>query len=263
MDEFEPQGIENKAMNMLDLPTRRDESWRYSDLSALQSVWPLPAPVRIDVAAGEAAHHHLLQDAADGATAVHDYVVTVADGARCDFHVLNIGGQLGRVTIDVTLGRGSHFELGGAILGSGDQTLEIVTSVTHAQPDATSGQTIRSILSERATGSYLGRIAVDRDAQRTDAFQSVKAMLLDRTATANAKPELEIYADDVKCAHGATVGELDKAALFYMASRGMDPATAKTLLLRSFVAGVFDSVADEAVKDRLEAAAIAKLEAMV
>lgn len=263
LDEFEPQGIENKAMNMLDLPTRRDESWRYSDLSALQSVWPLPAPVRIDVAAGEAAHHHLLQDAADGATAVHDYVVTVADGARCDFHVLNIGGQLGRVTIDVTLGRGSHFELGGAILGSGDQTLEIVTSVTHAQPDATSGQTIRSILSERATGSYLGRIAVARDAQRTDAFQSVKAMLLDRTATANAKPELEIYADDVKCAHGATVGELDKAALFYMASRGMDPATAKTLLLRSFVAGVFDSVADEAVKDRLEAAAIAKLEAMV
>ena len=227
---------------MLDLPTSSDESWRYSDLSALQSVWPLPAPVRIDVAAGDSAHHHLLQDAGD---------------------VLNIGGKLGRVTIDVTLGRGSHFELGGAILGSGDQVLEIVTSVTHAQPDATSGQTIRSILSQRATGSYLGKIAVARDAQRTDAFQSVKAMLLDRTATANAKPELEIYADDVKCAHGATVGELDKAALFYMASRGMDPATAKTLLLRSFVAGVFDSVADEAVRETLEAAAIAKLEAMV
>ncbi|RJG57831.1 SufD family Fe-S cluster assembly protein [Sphingobium terrigena] len=250
-------------MNALTLPTRAREEWRYSDLDAVAAIWPTPAPTRIDVAAGDAAHHHMLQDAADGTAAVHDYVVTVGDGARCDFHVLNIGGRLGRVTINVKLGKGSHFELGGAILGSGDQTLEIVTSVTHAQPDATSGQTIRSILSQRATGSYLGKIAVARDAQRTDAFQSVKVMLLDRTATANAKPELEIYADDVKCAHGATVGELDKAALFYMASRGMDPATAKTLLLRSFVAGVFDSVADEAVRETLEAAAIAKLEAMV
>ncbi|KFG90272.1 SufBD protein [Sphingobium herbicidovorans NBRC 16415] len=250
-------------MTALAVPTRRQEEWRYSDLEAVASLWPLPAPVRIDVADGEAARHHLLQDAAEGTAAVHDYVITIADGARCDFHVLNIGGKLGRVTFAVTLGKGSHFELNGAIIGGGDQVLEIITSVTHAQPDSTSGQTIRSILGQRATGSYLGSINVARNAQRTDAFQSVKAMLLDRTATANAKPELEIYADDVKCAHGATVGELDKQALFYMASRGMDPATAKTLLLKAFVAGVFDDVSDEAAKDRLEAAAIAKLEALV
>ena len=250
-------------MNALALPTRRQEEWRYSDLDAVASVWPLPAPTRIDVAAGETSRHHLLQDASEGAAAVHDYVITIADGARCDFHVLNIGGKLGRVTFAVTLGKGSHFELNGAIIGGGDQVLEIITSVTHAEPDATSGQTIRSILGQRATGSYLGSINVARDAQRTDAFQSVKAMLLDRTATANAKPELEIYADDVKCAHGATVGELDRQALFYMASRGMDPATAKTLLLKAFVAGVFDDVVDEAVKDRLEAAALAKLETLV
>lgn len=250
-------------MTALALPSRRQEEWRYSDLEAVASIWPLPAPTRIDVAAGETAHHHLLQDAADGAAVVHDYVITIADGARCDFHVLNIGGKFGRVTLAVTLGKGSHFELNGAIIGGGDQVLEIITSVTHAEPDATSGQTIRSILGQRATGSYLGSINVARDAQRTDAFQSVKAMLLDRTATANAKPELEIYADDVKCAHGATVGELDKQALFYMASRGMDPATAKTLLLKAFVAGVFDDVADEAVKDRLEGAALTKLEALV
>jgi Fe-S cluster assembly protein SufD len=250
-------------MNALALPTRKAEEWRYSDLEAVASIWPLPAPTRINVAAGESAHHHLLQDAADGAAAVHDYVITIADGARCDFHVLNIGGKFGRVTFTVTLGSNAHFELNGAIIGGGDQVLEIITAVTHAKPDSTSGQTIRSILGQRATGSYLGSINVARDAQRTDAFQSVKAMLLDRTATANAKPELEIYADDVKCAHGATVGELDKQALFYMASRGMDPATAKTLLLKAFVAGVFDDVADEAMKDRFEAAAIAKLEALV
>ncbi|MGC4250680.1 MAG: SufD family Fe-S cluster assembly protein [Sphingobium sp.] len=250
-------------MTTLALPTRRQEEWRYSDLEAVASLWPLPAPVRIDVAAGESAHHHLLQDAGEGAAAVHDYVIAIADGGRCDFHVLNIGGKFGRVTLTVTLGKGSHFELNGAIIGGGDQVLEIVTSVTHAEPDATSGQTIRSILGGHATGSYLGSINVARDAQRTDAFQSVKAMLLDRTATANAKPELEIYADDVKCAHGATVGELDKQALFYMASRGMDPATAKTLLLKAFVAGVFDDLADEALRERFEGAALAKLETLV
>lgn len=250
-------------MNALPLPTRRDEDWRYSDLDALAGHWPPAAPVRIAVPAGEAAHHHLLQDAPDGAVAIHDYVIDVAEGARCSFHLLNIGGRLGRVTLSVTLGRGAHFDLGGAIIGGGDQTLEIVTGVTHAAPEGTSGQTIRSILGGRATGSYLGRIAVARDAQRTDAFQSVKAMLLDRTATANAKPELEIFADDVKCAHGATVGELDRAALFYMASRGLDPASAKTLLLRAFVAGVFDGVADEAARAMLEGAALAKLETLV
>ena len=249
--------------NALTLPTRKDEAWRYSDLHALASIWPVPAANRIVVAAGERAHDHLLQDADDDGAAVHDYVIDIADGARFDFHLLNIGGKLGRLKFDVRLGKGSHFELSGAIIGGGDQTLEIVTKVTHAQPDATSGQTVRSILGGRATGSYLGSINVARDAQRTDAFQSIKAMLLDRTATANAKPELEIYADDVKCAHGATVGELDRQALFYMASRGMDPATAKTLLLKAFVAGVFDDVSDEAVKDRLEAAAIAKLETLV
>ena len=249
--------------NALTLPTRKDEAWRYSDLNALATIWPVPAANRNGVAAGERAHDHLLQDADDDGAAVHDYVIDIADGARFDFHLLNIGGKLGRVTFDVRLGKGSHFELSGAIIGGGDQTLEIVTKVTHAQPDATSGQTVRSILGGRATGSYLGSINVARDAQRTDAFQSIKAMLLDRTATANAKPELEIYADDVKCAHGATVGELDRQALFYMASRGMDPATAKTLLLKAFVAGVFDDVSDEAVKDRLEAAAIAKLETLV
>ncbi len=245
------------------LPTRREEAWRYSDLTALENVWPLPAPVQISVPADGAVHHHLLQDATDGAAAVHDYVIDIADGARLDFHLLNVGGKLGRVTFAVTLGKGSHFELSGAMIGGGEQVLEIVTSVTHAQPDATSGQTIRSILGQRATGNYLGSINVARDAQRTDAFQSIKAMLLDRTATANAKPELEIYADDVKCAHGATFGELDKAALFYMASRGMDPVTAKTLLLKAFVAGVFDDVPGEELRERFEAAAIAKLEMLV
>jgi len=250
-------------VNALALPTRRQEDWRYSDVEAVAGIWPLPAPTVITVEAGAQSAHLLLQDAADGAVAAHDYEISVAEGGRCIFHLLNIGGRLGRVTFRVTLGKGAHFGLYGAMIGGGDQTLEIVTSVTHAQADGTSEQLIRSILGEKAVGNYLGRIEVARDAQKTDAVQSVKAMLLDRTATANAKPELEIYADDVKCAHGCAIGELDKQALFYMASRGMDPAAARSLLLQAFVAGVFDDIADEAERERFEAAALAKLEALV
>lgn len=247
----------------LALPTRRDESWRYSDLEAVASVWPVPAPERIDVAAGDEIARVIVQDAAADVVAIHDYAVVLGAGARATFHVLNTGGRLGRVTIDITLHEGAHFELGAAMLGGGEQTLEIVTTMRHIEPHATSNQVVRSVLGGRATGSYLGKVAVARHAQKTDASQSVKAMLLARTATANAKPELEIYADDVKCAHGATVGELDANALFYLMSRGIAPAEAKALLLRGFIAGVFDDVADDAARERLEAAASAALERML
>jgi len=248
---------------MTALPTRRDESWRYSDLEAVASVWPIAAPERIVVAAGDEIARVIVQDAAPDVVAIHDYVVVLGAGARATFHVLNTGGRLGRVTIDVTLHDGAHFELGGAMLGAGEQTLELVTTMRHIEPNATSNQTVRSVLGGQATGSYLGKVAVARHAQKTDASQSVKAMLLARTATANAKPELEIFADDVKCAHGATVGELDANALFYLASRGLPPAEAKALLLRGFIAGVFDDVADGAAREALEIAATAALERML
>ncbi len=152
--------------------------------------------------------------------------------------------------------------MGGAILGQGDQTLEIVTQVNHAHPHATSNQVVRSVLAGRATGSFLGKVAVARHAQKTDASQSVKAMLLDRTATANAKPELEIYADDVKCAHGATVGELDRQALFYMAARGLPPQVARKLMLQAFIADAFVSLDDDAAREAIETRALAALEGL-
>jgi Fe-S cluster assembly protein SufD len=112
-------------------------------------------------------------------------------------------------------------------------------------------------LAGKATGTYLGKVAVARDAQHTDSEQSVKAMLLDRTATANAKPELEIYADDVKCAHGCAIGELDPMGLFYLQARGIAPAEAKKLMLQAFVGGVFEG------HDALMDAALAKLGELV
>jgi len=249
-------------MSALALPTRKDEAWRYSDVDAVARAWPLGEPDRLIVGAGETAHRAILQDAATSDVAIRDLVVEIGAGATFALHLLDMGGALGRVTLDVTLHEGAHFELNAALLGAGDQTVELVTRVTHAEPNATSRQTVRAIAGGTATTSYLGQVRVARDAQRTDAGQSFKAMLLGRGATANAKPELEIFADDVKCAHGATVGELDKTALFYMASRGIDPARAKTLMLQAFIAGLFDDMADEAERGRFESAALAKLEAM-
>jgi Fe-S cluster assembly protein SufD len=250
-------------VDALTLPTKRDEAWRYSDLAAVASVWPVPAAELIEVPAGETLMRVIVQDAALDAVAIRDFRVVLHAGATATIHVLNIGGKLGRVAIDVSCHEGSHFELGGAMLGGSEQTLEIVTTLNHIEPNATSNQMIRSVLGGKATGSYLGKVAVARGAQKTDASQSIKAMLLTRTATANAKPELEIFADDVKCAHGATVGELDKQALFYLASRGIAPAEAKALLLRAFIGTVFDGIADQAERERVEAAAQAALERLL
>ncbi len=155
-----------------------------------------------------------------GDVAIRDLVVEIEVGGSFGLHLLDMGGALGRVTLDVTLHEGARFDLNAALLGSGAQTIELVTRVTHAQPGAVSRQTVRAIAAGTATTSYLGQVRVARDAQQTDAAQSFKAMLLGRGATANAKPELEIFADDVKCAHGASIGELDTQALFYMPRAG-------------------------------------------
>jgi Fe-S cluster assembly protein SufD len=249
---------------MLPLPTRRDEAWRYSDLDSLAPIWPDIAGEReeVIVAAGESANRQIILEVGDPNVAVKTLAIQLEKGSRFALHCLAIGADYGRIAVEVTLAEGAHFELGGAILGTGDQTLEIVTDVRHAELGGSSNQVVRSVLSGKATGSYLGKVGVARDAQKTDAAQSVKAMLLDRTATANAKPELEIFADDVKCAHGATVGELDKAALYYLASRGIPPAEARALMLQAFIADAFVSVEDDAAREAIEAKALAVLEAI-
>jgi Fe-S cluster assembly protein SufD len=221
------------------LPTRRDETWRYSDLDAVARVWPVQTHRHV-VAPGESFTRDIVIDAPADAVCVEDHEIEIGAGANATFRIVVAGGKLGRVFIKAQLGEGAHLDLSGAIVGGGDTTREIVTRVSHVAPNATSAQVVRAILGNRATGSYLGKVAVARDAQKTDASQSAKAILLDRTATVNLKPELEIYADDVKCGHGATVGELDAQALFYLAARGLPPAEAKTLLLRAFVSGLFD-----------------------
>jgi Fe-S cluster assembly protein SufD len=242
--------------DMITLPTRRDEAYRYSDVDALATVWPV-ASERIVVAAGETLSREIVNVAEADDVVVRNLEIILEPGAKAAIHVLNAGGRLGRISLDVTCHAGSDFYLGAVQLGTGKQTVEIVTTVRHVEPDATSHQLIRTILSGGATGSYLGKVEVARGADGTDSAQDAKAMLLDRQSTANAVPQLEIFADDVKCAHGCAIGELDPMGLFYLMARGIAPADAKKLMLQAFVGGVF------AGEEALLNAALKKLGDMV
>ena len=224
-------------------PTRKQEEWRYADLDALRPVWQQFAePLTLTVGPGETFEKIWLTDDED--VLVRRVQLALEKGAKARVFVLNTASEYGRTELEVSLEEAAEFELFGANIGTGVSTNEIVTNVKHIGVGGRSRQTIRSVLNGKATGSYLGKVEVARGAQQTDAEQSVKAMLLDRGATANCKPELEIFADDVKCAHGATVGELDAMQLFYAESRGLDPMSARALLLEGFVMGLWDSAKD-------------------
>lgn len=234
---------------MTALPTRKLEAWRYADLKAVEALWP-PAPARLISVPAGAEDSQLIRVESGG---IHDVRIELAPGAKLQIVVVITSASYARVSIEAHLKAGADLDLGGVLLGGGDATLELVTDVRHLEPEATSQQRVRLVLDEQATGNYLGRIAVARDAQLTDAAQSARALVLKRTATANLKPELEIFADDVKCAHGCTVGELDKAALFYLQSRGVPPAEAESLLAQAFVADALDGIADAALREQLDA----------
>src|SRR3954464_9646211 len=222
---------------------RKQEEWPCAALDALRPVWQQFAePLTLTVGPGESFEKIWLPG--DEGVQVRRVQIALEEGAKARLFVLNTASEYGRTELEASLAEGADFALYGANIGTGLSTNEIVATVKHIGPAARSRQTIRSVLNGKATGSYLGKVEVARGAQHTDAEQSIKAMLLDRGATANAKPELEIYADDVKCAHGATVGELDPMQLFYAQSRGLDPASARALLLEGFVAGLWDSAKD-------------------
>ena len=232
-------------------PTRKQEEWRYADLDALQPVWEQFAePLTISVGPGESFEEVWLPTGDD--VRVKRMSIALGEGAKARIFVLNNASVYGRIELEVSLEADAGFELFAANIGSGQSTNEVVTNVRHLGERGRSRQTVRSVLGGKAVGSYLGKVEVARGAQQTDGEQSVKAMLLDRGATANCKPELEIFADDVKCAHGASVGELDPVQMFYAQSRGLDPVSARALLLEGFVMGLWDGVSDEAQREAIE-----------
>ncbi|WP_174596168.1 SufB/SufD family protein [Sphingomonas azotifigens] len=175
---------------------------------------------------------------------------------------LGAGGMGSRIDGALTLtGKGAFAEMGGALLTSGSQRQEAAVAVRHEQIEGTSRQIWRAVAADESVASLAARVEVARGAQQTDGEQSLRGLLLQRTATVNLKPELEIFADDVKCAHGATVGELDRNALFYLQSRGIEESQAKALLTHAFVADALARIGEAPVREAFAADAAKWLEA--
>lgn len=181
--------------------------------------------------------------------------VDLLAGARYDAFTLGVGARLARSETHARLGgTGAHAALSGVQLLRGNQHGDITSVVAHDAPGCTSRQTVKNVLDGRARAVFQGRIEVARAAQKTDGYQMSQALLLSPEAEIDCKPELEIFADDVKCSHGATIGALDPEQLFYLRARGIPEATARAMLVRAFLDEAIEGVADGAARALLESA---------
>ena len=164
------------------------------------------------------------------------------------------GAAISRTDLNVFVD-GEHTEtsLNGAFLGQGEQIIDNHTRIDHAKPNCHSFEVYKGILDDRSVGVFNGKIFVYEDAQKTDAKQTNQALLLSANATINTKPQLEIFADDVKCTHGATVGQIREDALFYLRSRGIPEMDARGLLVYAFAAEVLEKISMDVVREALEA----------
>jgi len=217
------------------------------------------AVTEVVVGPNAAVTHYKLQR--EGAAAFHVATVEAQQAQDSRFHsyVVSLGGALVRTAVNVTLAAtGAQCTLDGLYLAGGRQHVDHHTCIDHREPHGTSREVYKGILDGRATGVFNGKVFVRPDAQHSDASQSNKNLLLSDEAVINTKPQLEIFADDVKCSHGATIGRLDEDAIFYLRSRGIDADVARTLLIHAFAAELIGRMPAAAVRARLEEALAAR-----
>ena len=213
------------------------------------------AVTSVSVAAGATLTHVRLQEEGPEAFHVNTTFAQIAERGTYDAFVLTLGARLARTEVHARLaGPGGAVHLNGAQLLGGTQHADITTVVAHDAPGCSSRQTVKNVLDGRSRGVFQGKIEVARVAQKTDGYQMNQALLLSPAAEIDCKPQLEIYADDVKCSHGATVGELDADQLFFLRSRGIPLAEARAILVRAFLTEALDVVADGAARDMMEQA---------
>jgi Fe-S cluster assembly protein SufD len=217
--------------------------------------------MEVDLAAGARFHHIRAQGRDQERRAVTHIFARVADEALFKSFTLTANGALTRneCVIDIT-GSDAFAHVAGAALGDGAKEPfhhDDTVFITHRGERCESRQVFKNVLKNGATGVFQGKILVKQGAQKTDGYQISQALLLDENAQFLAKPELEIYADDVKCSHGSTTGAIDETALFYLRSRGIPTEEAEALLVLSFLADALEEIEDEALRaviaERLEA----------
>jgi Fe-S cluster assembly protein SufD len=204
---------------------------------------------RVELGEGAALRHVALQD--DSGEAINTGLsrVALATGARYESFTLTLGALLSRADAVVTIaGERAYCGIGGAYLLRGRQEATIATLIDHAAPGSETREVFKGVVEDRAHGVFQGKIQVRREAQQTNAHQLNKNLLLSPRAAIDSKPELEIFADDVKCSHGATIGDLDETAMFYLQARGIPEAEARRMLIEAFAADAIELVDDTAAQ---------------
>lgn len=210
----------------------------------------------LNLSEGAALTHVRLEDEDIDAVHLSTVLGDISSQASYVANTLAIGGRAGRLQSALRFtGEDAHAESNTAYLLREAQHLDSTIVVDHAVPGCTSGALAKGVLDDEATGVFQGKVIVAPQAQKSDAKQMSNALLLSRDAAMNAKPELEIYADDVQCAHGSTIGELDGDALFYLRSRGIEEQTARQMLISAFLGDVLEQISHEGARDALSARA--------
>ena len=190
----------------------------------------------------------------EGANAYHIGTIQIHQSAGSNYtnNVISLGGKIVRNTITVVLAdERAESTLNGLSLGTGEQLIDSHTTIDHTMPNCTSHELYKAILDGKARGVFNGKIFVRQDAQKTDAKQTNKTLLLSDDATINTKPQLEIFADDVKCTHGAAVGQLDEEQVFYLRSRGFSERSARDILTFAFASDVVERVHSDSLREKL------------
>jgi Fe-S cluster assembly protein SufD len=211
----------------------------------------------VSIADGATLTHYRMQR--EAARAFHVSTVEVAQ-ARDSHYVsfaLTTGGRLSRSNIYTTLdGEGCGATLNGLVMLGGEQHADVQTQIIHAQPNCYSRELYKNVLDDSSHGVFNGKVYVHSVAQKTDGKQTNKTLLLSEAAHMDTKPQLEIFADDVKCTHGATIGQIDETALFYLKSRGVSNTLARQLLTYAFAADVLETIELASVRVSLERLAL-------
>jgi Fe-S cluster assembly protein SufD len=204
--------------------------------------------------------HIKLQREDTAAFHVQAIAAQVGRSARFTSHNIALGAAIARTDIDVLLAEeGAECELNGLFLGSGRQHIDNHTVIDHAKPHGSSRELYKGIMDGQSRGIFHGLVIVRRGAQKTDAIQTNKNLLLSKEALVNSTPALQILADDVKCKHGSTTGQIDEAALFYLRSRGIGEAEARALMTWAFASDVVQRIPVPSVRAAVEAVLGARL----
>ena len=197
-------------------------------------------------------NYTLIQDYHSKVKQFNHHLVAQADNSNLEFNLINIGGNLIRNDLKINLsGENCSADIAGINLLTDNNHIENYLSLNHIKPNSTSKQIFKYILNKKSHGVFNGLVNVHPKAQKSDTQQTNKNILLSKDALMNANPQLQIEADDVKCAHGSATGELDQDAIFYMRSRGIDLSSAKALLLAGFAKEIFDKVPNETINNKL------------